>query len=196
MRCGRLAGLRVAAGDVGQQLRWPRRHGTHGDGRDRGRQRRAVRWSVLPEPRGISGEVPAGRRPGHRSAVRDVRIGTIRAVASPLLYRGGPARGRARLAAGSPARLGAPGACGTGFAGGAPGPPVVGRGVGVGTSGLARRTGCVALATVPPRLPGPRPRRGAANPGGLGGWTCPRVGCGSAGKAPAAAPAPGLAPRR
>ena len=64
MRCGRPAGLRVAAGDVGQQLRRPRRHGTHGDGRDCGRQRRAVRWSVLPEPRGISGEVPAGCEPG------------------------------------------------------------------------------------------------------------------------------------
>ena len=89
MRCGRLAGLRVAAGVVGQQLRRPRRHGTHGDGRDRGRQHRAVRWSVLPEPRGISGEVPAGRRPGHHSEVRDVRFGTIRAIASPLLYRGG-----------------------------------------------------------------------------------------------------------
>ena len=46
-------------------------------------------WPVLPEPRGISGEVPAGRRPSHRSAVRAVRFGTIRAVASPLLYRGG-----------------------------------------------------------------------------------------------------------
>ena len=89
MRCGRPAGLRVAAGDVGQQLRRPRRHRTHGDGRDRGRQRRAVRWSVLPEPRGISGEVPAGCHPGHRSAVRDVRFRTTRAVASPLLYRGG-----------------------------------------------------------------------------------------------------------
>ena len=88
MRCGRLAGLRVAAGDEGQQLRRPCRHGTHGDGRDRGRQRRAVRWSVLPEPRGISGEVPAGCHPGHRSAIRDVRFGTFRAVASPLLYRG------------------------------------------------------------------------------------------------------------
>ena len=42
MRCGWLAGLRVSAGDVGQQLRWPRRHGTHGDGSDRGRQRRAA----------------------------------------------------------------------------------------------------------------------------------------------------------
>ena len=89
MCCGRLAGMRVAAGDVGQQLRRPRRHGTHGDGSDRGRQRRAVHWSVLPEPGGISGEVPAGRRPGHHSAVRDVRFGTIRAVASTLLYRGG-----------------------------------------------------------------------------------------------------------
>ena len=76
------------------------------------------------------------------------------------------------------------------------GPPVVGRGVGVGTSGRARQTGCGALATVPPRLLGARPRRGAANPGSPGGGTCPRVGCGSAGKAPAAAPAPGLAPRR
>ena len=107
-----------------------------------------------------------------------------------------PARGRAGLAAGSSVRLGAPGACGTGFAGGAPGPPAVGRGVGVGTSGLGRRTGCGALATVPPRLPGARLPCGAANPGGPGGWTCPRVGCGSAGKAPAAARAPGLAPRR
>ena len=89
MRRGRPAGLRVAAGDVGQQLRRPRCHGTHGDGRDHGRQRRAVRWSVLPEPRGISGEVPAGCHPGHRPAVRAVRFGTIRAVASPLLYRGG-----------------------------------------------------------------------------------------------------------
>ena len=89
VRCGRLAGLRVVAGDMGQQLRPPRRHGTHGDGRDRGRQCRAVRWSVLPEPRGISGEVPAGRRAGHRSAVPAVRFGTIRAVASPLLYPGG-----------------------------------------------------------------------------------------------------------
>ena len=89
VRCGQLAGLRVAAGDAGQQLRWPRRHETHGDGRDRGRQRRAVRCPVLPEPRGISGEVPAGRRPGHRSAVRAVRFGAIRAVAFPLLYRGG-----------------------------------------------------------------------------------------------------------
>ena len=89
MRCSRPAGLCVAAGDVGQQLRQPRRHGTHGDGRDRERQRRAVRWSVLPEPCGISGEVPAGCDPGHRSAVRDVQSGTIRAVASPLLYGGG-----------------------------------------------------------------------------------------------------------
>ena len=70
------------------------------------------------------------------------------------------------------------------------------RGVGVGTSGLARQTGCEVLAIVPPRLPGARSRRGAANPGGPGGCTCPRVGCGPAGKAPAAAPAPGLAPRR
>ena len=107
-----------------------------------------------------------------------------------------PVRGRAGPAAGSSARLGAPAGCGTGFAGGAPGPPGVGRGVGVGTSGLARRTGCGALATVPPRLPDARPRRGAANPGGPGGWTCPREGCGSAGKAPAVAPAPGPAPRR
>ena len=201
-------GCGFAAGDVGQQLRRPPRHGTHGDGRDRGRQPRAVRLFVLPEPRGISGEVPAGRRPGHRSAVRAVRFGTT--VASPFAVpwwrcrAGGPAaappgpapaRGRAGLAAGSSARLGTLGACGTGFAGGALGPPVVGRGVGVGTSGLARRTGCGALATVPPRLPGALPRRGAANPGGPGGWTCPRVGCRSAGKAPAAAPAPGLAPR-
>ena len=89
MHCGRLAGLRVAAGDVGQQLRQPRGHGTHGDDRDRGRQRRAVRWPVLPESRGISGEVPAGRRPGHRSAVRAVWLGLISAVASPLLYNGG-----------------------------------------------------------------------------------------------------------
>ena len=89
MRCSRLAGLRVAAGDVGQQLRRPRRHTTHGDSRDRGRQRRAVRWPVLPEPRGISDEVPAGRRPGHRSAVRAVQFGTIHAAASPLLYHGG-----------------------------------------------------------------------------------------------------------
>ena len=89
LRCGRPAGLRVAAGDMGQQLRRPRRHGTHGDGRDRTRQRRAVRWSVLPEPRGISGKVPAGCYPGHRSAVRDVRFGAIRAVASQLLYCGG-----------------------------------------------------------------------------------------------------------
>ena len=89
MRCNRPAWVRVAAEDVGQQLRRPRRHATHGDSRDRGRQRCAVRWSVLPEPRGISGEMPAGCHPGHRSAVRDVRFGTIRAVASPLLYRGG-----------------------------------------------------------------------------------------------------------
>ena len=87
--CGWLAGPRVSAGDVGQQLRWPRRHGSHGDGRNRGRQRRAVRWPVLPEPRGIPGEVPAGRHPGHRSAVRAVRFGPVRAVACPLLYRGG-----------------------------------------------------------------------------------------------------------
>ena len=47
-----------------------------------------------------------------------------------------------------------------------------------------------------PRPPCARPRRGAANPGGPGGWMCPRAGCWSAGRAPAAAPAPGLAPRR
>ena len=125
---------------------------------------------------------------------------TVVAVSSegPCCSASGPCPGERAggLAAGSPARLGAPGACGTGFAGGVPGPPVVGRGVGVGTSGLPRRTGCGALATVPPRLPGGRPRRGAATPGGLGDWTCPRVKCGSAGKAPAATPAPGLAPRR
>ena len=40
-------------------------------------------------PCGISGEVPAGCHPGHRSAVRAVRFGTIRAVASPLLNLGG-----------------------------------------------------------------------------------------------------------
>ena len=33
VRCGLLAGLRVSAGDVGQQLRWPRCHQSHGDGR-------------------------------------------------------------------------------------------------------------------------------------------------------------------
>ena len=211
MPCGWLEGLLVSVGDVGQQLRWPRRQGTHGDSRDRGRQRRAVRWPVLPEPRGISGKVPAGRRLGHRSAVRAGQFGPIRAVASSLLHRGGhveaggpaaaprgpaPARGRAGPAAGSSARPGTPGACGTGFAGGAPGPPWVARGVGVGTSGLVRWTGCGVSATVPPGPPGARPRRGAANPGGPGGWTCPRAGCGSAGRAPAAGPAPGLAPRR
>ena len=89
MRCSWLAGLRVSAGGVGQQLRSPRSQGSHGDGCDRGRQRRAVRWPVLPEPRGILGEVPAGRRPSHCSAVRAVRFGPVRAVASPLLYRGG-----------------------------------------------------------------------------------------------------------
>ena len=78
-------------------LRWPRCHGTHGDGRDRGRQRRAVPWPVLPEPCGISGEVPAGRHPGHRSAVRAVQLGPIRAVASPLLYRCGRVEGGALL---------------------------------------------------------------------------------------------------
>ena len=89
MRRGRPSGPRVGVGDVGQQLRRPRRHWTHGDGRDRGRQRRAVRGSVLPESRGISGEVPSGCHPGHRSAVRAVRFGTARNVASPLPYRGG-----------------------------------------------------------------------------------------------------------
>ena len=89
VRCRWLAGLRVSAGDLRQQLHWPPRRGPHGGGRDRGSQRRAVRWPVLPEPRGIWGEVPAGRRPGHCSAVCAVRFGPIRAVASPLLYHGG-----------------------------------------------------------------------------------------------------------
>ena len=211
VRCGVLAGPRVSAGDVGEQLRWPRRHGSHGDGRDRGRQRRAVPWAVLPEPSGIAAEVPAGRRSGHRSAVRAVPFGPVRAVAPPLLYRGGRVERGALLqrlralpwreapagpAAGSSARPGAPGACGTGSVGGAPGPPGVERGVGAGTSGPVRWTVCRVLATVPPRLPGARPRHGAATPGGPGSLTCPQAGCGSAGRAPAAAPAPGPAPRR
>ena len=186
MRCGWLAGLCVPAGDVRQELRWPHHHGTHGDGRDGGHQRCAVRWPVLPEPCGISSEVPAGRRPGHRSAVRAVRFAPIRAVASPLLCGGRSERGallqRPRTLPwreGGWGRLqealrpGAPGACGTGFAGGAPGPPGVGGGVGVGTSGLVRLTGCGVSATVPPRPLGAQPPRGAANRGGPGGWTCP-----------------------
>ena len=87
--CCWLAGPRVSAGDVGQQLRWPRRHGSHGNGPARGRQRRAVRWPVLLEPRGSPGEVPAGRHPGHHSAVCAVWFGPIRVAASPLLYHGG-----------------------------------------------------------------------------------------------------------
>ena len=75
---------------MGQQLRWPRRHGSHGDGRNRGRQRHAIRWSVLPEPRGIPGEMPAGRHPGHRSAVRAVWLGHVRSTALPLLHCGDP----------------------------------------------------------------------------------------------------------
>ena len=89
MRCGWLAGLRVSAGEVGQQLRWPCRHGSQTDGRELGRQRRAVRWPVLPKPPGVPGEVPAGRRPRHRSAVPAIRRCPIRVVASPLLYHGG-----------------------------------------------------------------------------------------------------------
>ena len=51
-----------------------------------------------------------------------------------------------------------------------------GRGVGAVTSGPARWTGCGVLATVQPRLPGVRPRRGAATLGGPGGLTCPQAG--------------------
>ena len=97
MRCSWLAGTCVSAGNVGQQLRWPRRHGSHGDGRDRGRQRGAVRWPVLPEPRGIPGKMPAGCHPGHRSAVRAVRLGPVRATAYPLLYHGDGVERRALL---------------------------------------------------------------------------------------------------
>ena len=210
MRCGRLAGLRVAAGDVGQQLRQPRRHRTHGDGRNRGHHamRSAGLYCLSPvvsRARCLQAAVQAtapqfvtsGSEP---SAPSLPPCCTVVAVSSR-----GPCCSAPRLCPGE--RAGGTG-CGKpcaprrsgcvlyGFCGRCSGTPVVGRGVGVGTSGLAWRTGCGALATVPPRLPGARPRRGAANPGGPGIWTCPQVGCGSAGKAPAAAPAQGLAPRR
>ena len=84
VRCCRLAGPRVAPGDVGQQAHWPRRYGSHGDGHYRGRQCRAVRRPVLPKSRGVPGEVPAGRSPGHYPAVRAVRF-----AASSLLHLGG-----------------------------------------------------------------------------------------------------------
>ena len=106
-----------------------------------------------------------------------------------------PAGGWVWSAAGSSARPGAPGACGTGSVGGAPGPPGGGRGVGAGTSGPVRWTGCGVLVTVPPHLPVVRLQRGVATPVGPGGLSCSQAGCGSAGRAPAVAPAPGPASR-
>ena len=149
MGCSWLAGHRVSAGDVGQQLRWLSRHGSHSDGRNRGRQRLAVRWSVWPEPRGIPGKVPAGRRPGHRprccfpSAVPWWPCRAGGPVAAPP--GSVPAGGWARPAAGSSAQPGAPGVCGTGSVVSATGPSGAGRGVGAGTSGPARWMGCGVL---------------------------------------------------
>ena len=65
------------------RVSWPRRHRSHGDGRDRERQCPAVRWPVLP------GEVPAGRCPGHYPAVCAVRLGPVRVAASSLLHHCG-----------------------------------------------------------------------------------------------------------
>ena len=194
---------------MGQQLRWPRRHGSYGDSRDRGRQRREVRWPVLPEPRGNRrgadrrGACRPRSRPPPRSSCSLVpprpRCFFPFAVPWWLCRAGGPvaappgpapAGGRAVPAAGSSARSGAPVVCGTGSVGGAPGPSGVERGVDAGTSGPVRWTGCGVLATVPPRLLGVRPQRGAVTPGGPSGLTCPQAGCWSAGRAPAAAPAP------
>ena len=120
------AGGAVCLGrDVGQQSRWPRRHGSHGDGGDRGRQRHAIRWSVLPEPRGIPAEMPAGRHPGHRSAVRAVRLGPVRSTAPPLLHRGDRVERGPCCSASGP--------CPCGRAGGA----------GCGKLCAPRRSGCV-----------------------------------------------------
>ena len=89
VRCGRLTGPRGRAGDVGQQAHWPRRHGSHYDGRHRGRQCRAVRRPVLPKSRVVPAKLPAGRIRGHYPAVRAVWFGPVRVAASSLLHRGG-----------------------------------------------------------------------------------------------------------
>ena len=93
---------------------------------------------VLPESRGISGEVPAGlpSRPPLRSSCSQVRHRSHRRLPTAVPWwrcrAGGPAvappgpapaGGRAGLAVGSFARPGAPGACGTGPVGGVPGLP-------------------------------------------------------------------------
>ena len=54
-----------------------------------GRQRPAVRRPVRPESRGVLGELPADRGPGHHPAVRAVPFGPVCVAASPLLHRGG-----------------------------------------------------------------------------------------------------------
>ena len=72
-----------------QQLSWPISHGTHGDGRHCRHQRRAVRWCVLPESRGVPGKVAAGCSSHCHSAARAVQHGTVRGTAPPLFHRGG-----------------------------------------------------------------------------------------------------------
>ena len=144
---------------------------------------------VLPEPRGIPGKVPAGCRPGHRSAVCAVRFSPVGVAASPLLYGCGPSgRGallqrlqalprregtldRLRVALHAQALRVRVGQVLLAVLRGRPGQeeelvqvPVA----------LVPWTGCAELTTVPPRLRGVRPRRVAAAPGGQGGgmWVC------------------------
>ena len=57
--------------------------------RHRGRQHPAVRRFTRPESRGVPGEVPTGGGPGHQSAVRAVRLGTVCVATPPLLHCGG-----------------------------------------------------------------------------------------------------------
>ena len=47
------------------------------------------RRPVLPKSRGVPGEVPAGRSPGHYPTFHAVRLGPVRVAASSLLHRGG-----------------------------------------------------------------------------------------------------------
>ena len=89
VRRGCLTLSRIPAGDVGQQARRPRRHGSHSDGRPRECQCRAVRRPVLLKSRGVLGELLAGRGLVHRPTVRAVQFGPVRVAASPLLHRSG-----------------------------------------------------------------------------------------------------------
>ena len=141
-----MAGSCLVVRDRGQQMLPPSCQGPHGDSRDRRQQHRAVLRSVLPESRGVPGEVTAGRGPRSRCAIFAVWLPATRGVAPPLSHRGGcatwgPVRqcvracssggGRVGAALGSPVHSSAPDVWHTGPACVAGAPPVEEKGVAV-----------------------------------------------------------------